>query len=194
MPLLQSLTTYFALNASNDTSPSGLTDSVTEQPIYIPDLDVGVYFDLTEAEANALSNTSVATLHAGRYRRVQVDSGATAANVKTGTIGLLSPSYAPTFNLVTSYDLGVVGCHPVVFLNAITPGNYGFVQELGIATVLGKSSSFTQASAVGAIAVSYTGGLVDTATAWATTFLGYLVQTGVAGGLFKILLEGPYQG
>jgi hypothetical protein len=44
-------------------------------------------------------------------------------------------------NMVTSYDqaIGVAGLRPVVFLNSITPGNYCFVQELGVATVLGKT-------------------------------------------------------
>lgn len=64
-------------------SPSGMTDIRTGLPYYAGGLVLGDYFDLTEAEANALSGGQ---LHAGRYRFVQVDSGATAANIKQGTI------------------------------------------------------------------------------------------------------------
>ena len=137
MPFQPILPTFsLTLNSCDDTSPSGLTDLRTGQPIYAGGLNLGDYFDLTEAEANQLSYTTTGTLHAGRYRRVQVDSGATAGNVRTGTIGLMVAGAQPQLNLVTSYDRGIVGAHPVIFLNAITPGNYGFVQELGIASVL----------------------------------------------------------
>lgn len=192
MPRLQSITTYFALNASNDTSPSGVVDLVTGQPIFIPDLDQGVYFDLTEAEANSLSQTSVGTLHSGRYRRVKVDSGATAANVKTGTIGLLAQPGSPlSMNVVTSYDIGTIGIRPVVFLNAITPGNWGFVQELGVATVLGTAVIQKASPAKGDLVDSATGGLVNdlTAQSVATTSLGIAMDQPQAALKFKILLN-----
>jgi hypothetical protein len=136
MPQQQILPTFLAINASNDTSASSMTDLRTGQPYNAGGLNLGDWFNLTEAEANALSYLTNGTLHAGRYRRVQVDSGATASNVKTGTIGLMVAGLQPNLNVVTSYDKGIVGAHPVIFLNAITPGNYGFVQEDGILTVL----------------------------------------------------------
>jgi len=194
MPKLQSITTYFALNSSNDASPSGVVDLVTNQPIFIPDLDQGVYFDLTEAEANSLSQTSVGTLHSGRYRRVKVDSGATAANIKTGTIGLLAQPGSPlSMNVVTSYDIGTIGVRPVVFLNAITPGNWGFVQELGVATVLGTATIQKASPAKGDLVDSATGGLVNdlTAQAYAATSLGVAMDQPQAALKFKILLELP---
>lgn len=137
MPQLQSVTTYFAINSSNDTSPSGITDPITGQTVYVPDLDTGVYMDVTNSEAASFSYTTNGTLYNGRYRRVKVDSGATASNVKTGTIGIMpslavfgngptsnTPNGAPGMNVVTSYDQGIglaADLHPVVFLNAITP-------------------------------------------------------------------------
>lgn len=205
MPLNQSPVTFFALNAANDTSPSGVADSVTGQPIFIPDLNQGVYFDLTNEEAASLSDTLIGTLYAGRYRRVRVDSGATAANVKTGTIGLMASMAAqsqdgqsistPSENIVTSYDQGIglaTTVRPVVFLNSITPGNWGFVQELGLATVLGKAASFTGTPAIGAIVGSYTAGLVDvpsSTTAVVTTSLGIAVDLPIAATKFRILLQ-----
>jgi|SRR5208282_3487538 len=204
MPWNQSVTTYFALNAANDTSPSGLTDIITGQPIYIPDLDLGVYFDLTTAEAAQLSQTSVRTLNSGRYRRIKVDSGATAANVKTGTIGIM-PSLAvvgnttPECNVVTSYDQGIGNAttvRPVVFLNAITPGNYGFVQELGIATVLGKTGLTNATPKIGDVIISSTSGLVDDPTqttqptyAQMYAILGVAIDLPLSNALFRIMLD-----
>ena len=60
-------------------------------------------------------------------------------------------------NVITSADLaigtasagnaGIGPVHPVVFLNTITPGNFGFIQELGVATVLSGAAT-TQAPLV----------------------------------------------
>jgi hypothetical protein len=136
MPFQPIVPTWLALNAADDTSPSYFTDLRTGQPVFAGGLNQGDYFDLTNEEANNLSYKTNGILYAGRYRRVKVDSGATAANVKTGTIGLM-PSLAvvstnplgtknPPMNIVTSYDqaIGVTagGVRPVVFLNSITPG------------------------------------------------------------------------
>lgn len=213
MPQNQSPYTPFALNSSNDTTESAVADSITGQPIYgITDMKRGVYFDLTSDEAAASSNTTVGKLYAGRFRRVQVDSGATAANVKTGTIGLMpslaaqgqdvGTAFTPSENVVTSYDQaqgvgGGIGLRPVVFLNAITPGNFGFVQELGVATVLGKTG-LTAVPAVGDVIVSATSGLVDDPTqsgnvTYATlkTVLGTAIDLPVSNGLFRIQLSLP---
>ena len=206
MPQIQAVTTYLALNACNDTSPSGVTDRTTGQTIYLPDLDLGVYFDVTNREALLNQYATNGNLYAGRYRRVLVDSGATAANVKTGTIGLM-PSLAaiqvdgggvslPTENIVTSYDQALgTGLRPVVFLNAITPGNYGFVQELGIATVLGKAS-LTATATIGDVIIFGASGLVDDPTqstsltyALWKQILGQAIDLPKANGLFRVQLQ-----
>lgn len=167
MPLQQILPTWLALNAANDTSPTYIQDLRTGVPIYAGGLNLGDYFELTEAEANGLSQTSVGTLHAGRYRRVLVDSGATASNVKTGTIGLMGAGMQPQLNRVTSYDKGIVGAHPCVFLNAITPGNYGYVQELGIASILCGATITKTTPATGDLVNSTTLGVLDDPTSQA---------------------------
>jgi hypothetical protein len=140
MPFNPTLPTWTNLNQANSASSSGQADLRTGLPLQGGNLVLGDYFDLTTAEAKQLSNTTTGTLYAGRYRWVQVDSAATAANVKTGTVGLLLSN--ASMNIVTSYDKGIGGAvtagisRAVVFLNAITPGNCGFVQELGLASVL----------------------------------------------------------
>jgi hypothetical protein len=205
MPFNPTLPTWLALNACNSTSSTGNTDLRTGLAIQGGNLVPGDYFDLTNEEANRLSYSTNGILYAGRYRWVQVDSGATAANVKTGTIGLM-PSLAvvatsplgtknPPMNIVTSYDQslgGATGLRPVVFLNTVTPGNFCFVQELGIATVLGKAASFTGTPANGVVVGSTTSGLTDvptSTTAVTSTSLGIAIDSPVAATLFRILMQ-----
>ncbi len=164
MPFQPIVPTWLALNSANDQSPSYFLDPRLQVPVFAGGLNEGDFFDLTESEANNLSYTVTGTLHAGRYRRVVVDSGATASNVKTGAIGLMVAGAQPKLNRVTSYDKGIVGAHPVVFLNAITPGNYGFVQEGGIATVLCGATITKSGPATGDLLNSTTLGVVDDPT------------------------------
>ena len=206
MPNQPIVPTWLALNAANDDSASYFTDLRTGQPVNAGGLNNGDYFDLTNEEANDLSYSVNGVLYAGRYRRVKVDSGATAANVKTGTIGLM-PSLAvsslnkygtrnPPMNVVTSYDQAIGGAdavRPVVFLNSITPGKYGFIQELGVATVLFKSS-LTGTPSIGGVILSSASGLADapaSATAFVRTLLGLAIDLPAAGALKRILLNLP---
>ncbi len=187
MPFDPTLATWLNLNAANFTSPTGLTDVRTGQPQFGGALYVGKYFDLTEAEANQLSTTATGTLHTGRYRFVQVDSAATASNVKTGTIGCMA-SLAQGVNVVTSFDkkLGA-GLHQVVFLNAITPGNYGFVQEAGDANVLfggtatGSAGTLVYATSLG----------VGTSTAGSDAPIGRSEATLSTTALNRVQLDLP---
>jgi hypothetical protein len=275
------------LNNANSTSSTGLSDPVTGQQYNTGGLEVGDYFDLTEKQANDLSVSATGTCHAGRYRYVQVDSGATLSNVKTGTIGYLRAgggigrvksvvitnagtgatagtynisanvgsgggagatiqvvvgsggtitsaivtnggagyNSVPTFsltatstsagavaaqldtsaNVVTSYDQAVtvtpltgVPVRPVVFLNAsggTTAGNYTFIQELGVATVLGQSGAFTDNPPhVGDWIDSTTLGVVNARAATASPIgqtIGQAIDLPVQSNLFKVLLTGP---
>ena len=283
MPQQQALPTWLSLNAVNSSYQSGQGDSATGFPYAGGGLNQGDYFDLTNDEALGASNPATGILYNGRYRYVQVDSGATAANVKTGTVGYIRSGStvksvvvltqgsgqtvgtyqvaatvgsgggsgaiiqvivtsataisvsvvnggfgyvsAPTFtlatggtpgtvaaqlsvgqNIVTSADLavgtanaanaGIGPIHPVVFLNAITPGNFGFIQELGVATVL-AGATFTQLQGYNAIPV--TGGTANgTMTTAVNTYSIYTVgevidpiTAPLAGTPFKILLTGP---
>ena len=214
MPQIQAPTTLLAINACNDTTFSGVADRTLGNADLYGDQQAGLYYDFnSNAEALAASQTSVGTLYAGRYRRVQVDSGATAANVKTGTIGIMpslaaqivdgfttASALAPSVNVVTSYDQAignsVGGVRQVVFLNSITPGNWGYVQELGIATVLGKSP-LTATPAVGDVVVSVATGVVDDPTqsgnptyAILKTVVGTAIDLPKSNGLFRVLLSG----
>jgi hypothetical protein len=262
VPHQQIIPIWGGLNNANSTSSTGLSDPVTGQQYNTGGLQSGDYFDLTEKEANQLSVTATGVCHQGRYRYVLVDSGATASNVKTGTVGFLragttvasavtinagsgmttgtysvaanvgsgggvgaviqvivasgavvgnptvlqggtgyvsAPSFSTglvalggsgvsitaqlnsTPNVVTSTDIALSAAstaaavgpiRPVVFLNAITPGNYGFVQELGTATVLAGSTN-SQTAGQFAIVTSSSGN--GTMAASATTFTIYTI-------------------
>lgn len=193
MPFQPILPTWLALNACNDTSASGFTDLRTGQELNAGGLNGGDYFDLTEKEANTNSNSATGILHEGRYRRVRVDSGATAANVKTGTIGLMA-TLALGVNVVTSYDKGLnVSLRPVIFLNVVTPGNWCFIQEQGDASVLLKTSLTNGAPAVGDIINSTTNGLGDDPTSQSSvaTTLGQAMQVPVGAQLVRVLIDLP---
>jgi hypothetical protein len=274
MPFQPIVPTWLAWNNGNFTSPTALTDVRTGQPFAAGGLNLGDFFDATNQEAFQGSYTTNGTLFSGRYRFVQVDSGATAANVKTGTVGYLRNgtfvqsvvitgagsgqtagtynvaanagnggtgaliqvvvgsagtvtsatvlqggygySSVPTFtlvtggsvgtvvaqlnttpNLVTSFDQVAAGTaipvRPIVFLNSITPGNYGFIQELGTATVLGNAT-LTGTPAAGVLIQPKAGGAgtVDVptvTTAVLNTSIGLAIDLPVAGQLFKIELQ-----
>ena len=191
MPQNQTLATWKNLNAANDSSPTGNVDLRTGLPQYGGALNLGDWFDMTEAEANAASTTATGTLHAGRYRRIGVDSAATAANVKTGTVGLLLAN--SNMNIVTSYDKGIGGAvtagvsRAVVFLNSITPGNYGFVQELGVASVLfGGTASGAAGTPVYAAATG-----VGTSSSTSAIVLGGAAETLGTSAIKKVILTLP---
>ncbi|CAN5951052.1 unnamed protein product [Sphagnum jensenii] len=272
MPLTPSLPTWVAWNNANFTSPTGLTDSATGQPIAAGGLNLGAYFNATNQEAGQASYAVNGILYGGRYRLIQVDSGATAANVKTGTVGYLRAgggtgavksvvitnagtgatagtyqinanagfggqgavisvtvaggaitavsvvnggynyNSVPTFsltatgttggavaaqldtsiNVVTSQDqvgTTAIAVRPVVFLNAITPGNYGFIQELGIATVLG-GATLTSATSAAFVNVA-ANGVVNTTLATGSPIgatIGTAIDLPVVNNLFKALL------
>jgi len=210
------------LNVANDISPSGFYNARTFQQTNAGGLVLGDYIDLDDAEAANQSVTSFATLYQGRYRRVHVSAGATAANVARGKAAYVQPgsaligalvvtpgtgqtpgfyqvagtggggtgaivgvivgaagtvttppivvaqgsgyTTAPTFTLVaggtaatfqaqmavnsyvvTSSDVTGVNLSAGrgVFLNSVTPGNYGWIQENGIASFLSATTVAT---------------------------------------------------
>jgi hypothetical protein len=281
MPFQPILPTWLAVNNANFTSPTALTDYRTGQPFAAGGLNLGDYFDFTTQEASQASDTAIGKLYSGRYRFVQVDSGATVANVKTGTVGYLRAgasvagvvvtaagtgatagtytiaatagsgggsgaiiqvvvgsagtitsasvvqggygySSVPSFSLtttstsggtvaaqlttspnyVTSYDVATAGnaalagvgtIRPVIFLNSITPGNYGFIQELGVATVLGNATIGT--ANTGDWVNTYGSGAAGTVTTTAASgspigaTIGQAVDKPVASNLFKVYMN-----
>ena len=123
-------------------------------------------------------------------------SGYTSAPTFTlatgGTPGTVAAQLNTTVNNVTSFDNALsVGIRPVVFLNSITPGNYGFVQELGVATVLGYSSITAATIGNFVIAVTSGAGTVDAVTTSTKATIGLAIDLPLVSAPFKVLLNGP---
>jgi hypothetical protein len=109
--------------------------------------DLGKRLILTEAEMTASGSLYVLStgqqLYGGIYQLVQVDSGATAANISAGRAAFLlttatsgatgsgATGYVVTDEANTLALTQIIG----VFLNAVTPGNFCFVQVHGRAPV-----------------------------------------------------------
>lgn len=261
------------LNLANDVSPSGFANVRTGYQVNAGGLTPGDAIDLTNQTALAQSAPAVGILFEGRYRRVQVDSLATAANVAKGKAAYVVPGYTvfaaliltagtgqtpgvytvnatggggsgasiqvvvaaggtvtqaptvitpgsgytglPTFtlvsggtpatfeaqmaintNIVTSTD--ITGVNPSaprgVFLNSITPGNYGWIQENGIATVL-QAATVTSAT-LGAIVTPVAAGNGTSQATVGTTAptvaaLGVALDVPIASTAYRVLLTIP---
>lgn len=263
------------LDAANDTSAGAFTDPITGQLVPGGGLILGDYFDLTDAEA--LKNcqftiqgpsSGAVPLYGGRYRRVRLDPGATAANVSRGTAAYLvlnSPisrivvttvgsgqtpgtyivnassgtaqaivvvgtdgtiSYAylsptspgglytsvPTFTVPSGGTPGTIvaqmgissyvvtdyahafdlGLGRGVFLNAVTPGNYTFIQEEGLATFLGAGTiTNSGANAIVRPVASSTPGSFNqiTITNLLPSDFGVSVDAAVASSFFRGYLK-----
>src|SRR5208337_116405 len=141
-----------ALNTANSIVYTGQYEPITLLPLP-SGLTPGAWFDMTESEAQAYSNTAVGTLHAGRYQWVQLSSSAVITGngaLATGqalflapeaTLNLLPPQYIVT-NVppnATSFPASHVFLNTAPGgTNPVTPGNWFFAQVIapGRATVL----------------------------------------------------------
>jgi hypothetical protein len=223
MPHNQTLATWTAINSADFVSPSGMNDIRTGQPQYAAGPTLGDYFDMTNAEALKASNQNIGILYAGRYRMVKLATNATTTYVQTGWIGDMPTltqiqtdlalgtgveAFSPSMNIVTTLDQaigrgagggsgGVV--RPVVFLGKITPGNYGFVQELGVASVHGAATfTATGTPAPGdVITIDSAGqaddiGFIDSddpeTIGKIHRMIGKAIDTPMPGALFRVLL------
>lgn len=136
------VTTGF-MNTVNDPTPGASVTSVTGEQRY-----AGMLGGVIALGPNDVLSTPAGTLFGGIYMYVQVSATHTAAPGK-GQAAFWLPASAtfPEGNYVVSPD-GQPSLNPSslvagVFLNAITPGNFGFIQIAGRATCLFDSSITT---------------------------------------------------
>lgn len=126
--------------------------------------DLGKRIVFTEAEVANYTYATNGTLYGGIYQAVLVDSGATAANVARGKVAFLKVSGASTYSVTDQANADSVNLVAGVFLNSITPGNYGIIQVAGKVSV--KVTTVTSHALGVALVVGATGdGTVDVATA-----------------------------
>jgi hypothetical protein len=153
-----------ALNTANSPGQTGQQEPITG--LNLPSgLSPGAWFDMTESEAQAYSNTTVGTLHAGRYQWVQLSSTAVIAGngaLQRGQALFAVPSSAlpPAYVVTNVPPAAAAAAQPGigVFLNTapggtfpVTPGNWFFMQVIapGRATVKMRAAITNAAPAVG---------------------------------------------
>ena len=181
-------TDYVPLNlvGVNSVSKTLAADNVTGMPI-ATGARPGESFYLSAKNAAALS-TPYFPIYPGWYRLVQVDPGATAANIVFGAIGgqanitagglldnnvtdasnVLNIGIAPCVFLTGGLGLLVSGAYAPIpvggtlpgSLLAMTPGNYTFVQDAGDTLLLVAAG---QTVSVGSVLVSTAAGTVAVA-------------------------------
>ena len=152
------------LGGQISTLPSGFTQYQQTLP--------GDRICLDDATALALSDTAVGSLFGGIYMYVLTLSSATA-NPAVGTIAFFTAASisttAPSYTVSsdpqpTTTNPGYV-CG--IFINALTKGNYGWIQIMGVASVLFDSTTLTATTAGGwvfAKASATTAGTADLLT------------------------------
>jgi hypothetical protein len=194
--------TQIGLFNVNSASPTFSAEAVTGLQLPTGAL-VGQRFYLGEEQANQLT-AGVAAIngvtiqgHRGWYRTVQVDAGATAANVAFGYIGAQA-SLAKGVNVVTSADVALaLGLNPCVFLGVVTPGNYTIVQDQGDATVY-STNAVTGGGGSGGTphTVTYTSTHGQSADSGGSTLpiglVGVPEQTTTGAGLVRVSLGFPF--
>ena len=124
---------------------------------------------MDDATALLLSQTSVGTLWGGVYQYVQVISTATAAPAVGGLAFLLAAnigSASVPYQISSDAQPAVAtpGYFAGVFINALTKGNYGWIQVAGIANVL-FDSALTATSVAATVSAKVSAAVASTADA-----------------------------
>jgi hypothetical protein len=132
-----------------------------------------------------------ATVLQGGFNYVSPPNFSTAISAIPGLSGFVSQSQLNTSpNVVTSTDVALnppgtggvnQGVRPVIFLNPVTPGNYGFVQELGVATVLFDVGTGNSLPGAWVIASTNNNGAAKTGAITAGNVIGQLNDFIVVG-------------
>jgi hypothetical protein len=151
-----------ALNTANSTVQTGQAEPITG--LELPSgATPGMWFDMTESEAQAYSNTTVGTLHAGRYQWVQLSASAVITGngklVRGQALFLVPSSSLPPQYVVTNVPPNATSFPAShIFLNTlntgafpVTPGNWFFAQVVapGRATVQMAATITAGAPAIG---------------------------------------------
>lgn len=147
------------LNSVNDALAGGVQNSVSGIQIARDPGQLGGYYYLTQAEATQRYGALAAPLFAGLYQYVQCVSSATSTPPARGQgayWSVLPTSY--TNSLQNYIATSVVTAENEsffagVWLNAVTPGNFGWIQVSGMASVLYKGT-FTGTAAIGVVVSS----------------------------------------
>ena len=181
------LLTAAFLNTVNDTVSGGTIfalPSGVQAPPYSQTLP-GDKIVLDDASALANSNTTIGTLFGGVYLYVGTLATATAAPAR-GTIAFWRSNELPggaTQGYTVSSDAQPTTALPAyiagVFINAVTKGNFGWIQVAGVASVLFNST--LTATALGITVSAYAGTPAVASSADAGVALSTITLANVLG-------------
>jgi hypothetical protein len=186
------------LNTCNSSNTTGASDAYGNS--YPTGLNAGKMIELGDNEAANLTAPQSSQVSAGgnplmggAYQWVNVDSGASAANVIPGNAAYIKLDSGATAGalpetdysgyVVTDYShLDAASLFAGVFLNAITPGNWGFIWVgAGRATVNIGTANSTSLGAIVNAGDAAGGFSTATGTTPSTTTIGTAVTTPAAG-------------
>lgn len=126
------------LNDFDLANPAGIIQSVPSGVAATQGMQniVGDTFFFSEDQALALSDTAIGTLYGGFYKLVQTKLASTAAPA-VGKACFWDTGVAADLMQVTPDESGSQGVNLFagVYINALTKGNYGFVQVGGKCTI-----------------------------------------------------------
>jgi hypothetical protein len=172
-------------------------------PVYGSQGDTGKIICLSDAEAAAFSFLTNGTLFGGLYQLVQLDTAATSANALVGMAAFLLDTAAGGAEnsgsqgyVVTDQAHAIATTHCVgVFLNTITPGNFGFIQVAGKATVQYTAAVTSASQSSSVTSTGATAGTFDAIVAALTgitepSVIGTRIQVPANAGLKTIHMQG----
>lgn len=155
------------LNTVNDPAIGGQPLSIIGTSPVAGQLGQRVRFGYDElilgGGSTPMYDPTVGTLFAGEYQYVRFAAGATAAPAR-GLICFWDTSVAENLYQVTNDEPTGVSLIAGICLNAVTKGNYGWIQVCGLATVKARAA-LTKAGAVGDLMLAAAAGAgADVAT------------------------------
>ena len=196
------LSSGFGLNNFNQpftgqVSASGPGNQTSQPSTYASNSDQGKRLWVPQNEIANFTYTANGTLYGGMYQMVQVSASATAANVAVGKVAYIldgsQGSYIVTDEAHATSTAMIAG----IFLNTITPGNFGFIfVGGGKVNVLPKASLTNGTPAIGDNIVAGGGtGFVDDAAAKTVAptalFLGTAITLPAGSTAFPIWMKSP---
>jgi hypothetical protein len=131
------------LNRADDPAPGQVLASPSGSIVQAYAGQVGLPIVLSNDEALRLSDTTVGILLGGGYQYVKFKAGSAASNVR-GQIAFWDDTTA--FQVTPDSTTAALGKVAGIILNAVTKGNYGWIQIGGVASVKAKAA-LTKAAA-----------------------------------------------
>ena len=188
------------LNQCNSPYPTGAGDVYGNS--YPTGLNVGKQIEIGTTLAQSLTNPAGANqLFEGAYQWIQVDSGATAANVQPGlaafikldpgsTAGVEPQNGWQQMTVTDQSHADSINLWAGVFIEAIPPGNYGFIFVGAGRVEVTYRAALSNAGTLGDIVGVYTSGNGFFDDLGATTVspvdVGFAVTTPIANGTSAI--------